>query len=62
MSFRSNRDARDRVSGGLLDALRLLKLEKRRPTDADRPPVIPMPGRKVRPHRGQLDLDGNEVQ
>jgi hypothetical protein len=37
-----------------------LRAEKRMPTDADRPPVKPLPGRKPRLHAGQLDFLGGE--
>jgi hypothetical protein len=60
MTFRSG-DVRDRTSHGLADALRLLGRPKRRPTDADRPPVTPASGRKVKPLPGQLDSEGNEA-
>jgi len=53
----SRSDARDRpLSPGLAEALRLLRLEKRRPTEADRPPPSTLPGRKLRPLAGQLEL------
>jgi hypothetical protein len=53
---RSSRDARDRVNGGHLDALRALKLEKRRPTDADRPRPSTFPGRNAERIPGQLRI------
>jgi hypothetical protein len=37
-----------------------LRAEKRRPTDADRPPVRPGPGRKPKLPAGQLDFFGGE--
>lgn len=55
-------DVRDRVSPGLAEARRLHGLPRRKPTDADRPPVRPSPGTKVTPLPGQLNLlDGDEV-
>jgi hypothetical protein len=46
---------------GLVEALRLLRLESRPPRDYDpRPHPRVRTGRPVRPLRGQLDLDGNE--
>ena len=44
---------------GLREALRALKLPKRAPTDDDRPPVKPFPGRKPTLIDGQIDLFGN---
>jgi hypothetical protein len=61
MASRSSRDPRDRSNPGLAEARRLLRLPRRKPTDADRPPVSPAPGRKINPLPGQLDLDGNEA-
>ena len=43
-------------SQGLTQAIRLLKAERRKPTDADRPPPSPLPGRKVPYIAGQLSL------
>ena len=57
----SSRDPRG-TSPGLAEALRLLRLERRRPSDDDRPRVTPLAGPKVRPLRGQLNLlEGNEA-
>ena len=52
---------RNWVSPGLAETLQVLKLPARKPTDADRPPVTSTPGPKIKPLRGQLDLDGNET-
>jgi hypothetical protein len=41
---------------GLCEALRLSRLPKRKPTEADRPPPSTLPGRKTRPLPGQLSL------
>jgi len=62
MKSRSNSlDPRDRpLSPGLAEALRLLRLEKRKPTEADRPPTSTLPGRKVKPLPGQLSLGAEE--
>jgi hypothetical protein len=48
------------MSAGVRAALRARKLEKRTPTEADARPSS-LPGRKVEPLRGQLDLDGDEA-
>ena len=61
MTSRSSGDPRDRINPAVAETLRLLKLPQRKPTDADRPPVKPAPGRKIKPLRGQLDLDGREA-
>ena len=61
MSSRSSGDPRDRVNLAVAETRQLLKLPRRRPTDADRPLVTPAPGRKIKPLPGQLDLDGNEA-
>jgi hypothetical protein len=55
-------DPRDRISPGLAQALRALRLPRRKPTDGDRPPIKPARGRKITPISGQLDLDGNETK
>ncbi len=47
-------------SPGIAAALRALRGRKGPATEGDRPPVSPAPGRKVKPIKGQLDLDGNE--
>ena len=45
---------------GLREALRGLRLPKRAPTEADRPPPASVfPGRKPKLIDGQLDLEGN---
>jgi hypothetical protein len=55
-------DPRDRSNPGLAETLRLLKLPRHKPTDADRPPPSPAPGRKIEPLPGQLDLlEGDEA-
>lgn len=46
---------------GLAEARRALKLRAGRPTDADVPKPRPLPGRKVKPIKEQLDFDGNEI-
>jgi hypothetical protein len=46
---------------GLAAALRARALQKRPPTDADRPPPSTLPGPKRRPLPGQLDFYGNET-
>ncbi len=56
MVFRSRSEARDRQHPALTEALRLLKAETRKPTDADRPRVSTVPGRKVPLIPGQLEL------
>jgi hypothetical protein len=48
-------------TSGLADALRALRMRPGAPTDADIPKPRPFPGKKVRPIRGQLAFDGNEV-
>ena len=58
MTFRS--DAR-KQSPGVREALRALRLERRPPTEADRPPASTFPGRKERRLRGQLDLLGSPM-
>ncbi len=52
---------RPEYSPGVSESLRLRKLPQRKPTEADRPPVTPLPGRQIKPLPGQLDLDGNET-
>ena len=48
-------------SPGLVEATRLLKARKGKPTDADRPSPRPLPGPKRKPLPGQLDLYSNET-
>jgi hypothetical protein len=55
------RSRRPGASLALREALRALKLEARKPTDADRPPPSTFPGRKVSVRPGQLDFEGREV-
>lgn len=50
------------MPAGLREALRARRLAKRTPTEADAPPPSTLPGKKVKPLPGQLDLDGNEVE
>jgi hypothetical protein len=63
MTIRDKRitDSTGAPNAGLRAAVRALKHEKRKPTDADRPPPTPFPGRRVKPLPGQLDLAGNEI-
>jgi hypothetical protein len=44
----------------LTEAVKLLRARKGKPSDVDRPPVKPAPGRKPKLHRGQLDFFGGE--
>jgi hypothetical protein len=46
-------------SEGMREATRALALPKRKPTDADRPPVSTLPGPRAQVLPGQLDLFGN---
>jgi hypothetical protein len=43
-------------SPGMVAALRALRLQKRRPTDDDRPPASTFPGPKRKPLAGQMAL------
>ena len=49
-------------NAGALEALRLRRLEKRPPTEADVPPPSTLPGPKHKPLKGQLDVYGGEVE
>jgi hypothetical protein len=50
-----------KTSEGLTQALRLLHATRRKPTEADRPPLSILQGRRpVRKIDGQLDIYGNE--
>jgi hypothetical protein len=57
-----SRSARDRRHPALTETLGLLGLPRHKPTDADRPPVSTLPGRKVKPLLGQLELGQNEPE
>jgi hypothetical protein len=46
-------------NAAVIEALRALDKPQRAPTEADRPPVQPLPGPKPRILPGQLDLDGH---
>lgn len=39
-----------------------LAAEKRKPTEADAPPVTPFPGKRIKPTPGQLDVFGGVVE
>jgi hypothetical protein len=47
---------------GLLEALRLLGLPQREPTEDDRPRQTPLPGPTGAPLPGQFDLFGRKTQ
>jgi hypothetical protein len=53
----TSRSKRLEGSPGAREAKRALSLEKRRPTDNDRPPPSVFPGRKPRVLPGQLELE-----
>jgi hypothetical protein len=59
---RSRNGAHHKQHPALTETLRLLGLPKRKPTDADRPPVSTLPGRKVKPLPGQLELGQDEPE
>ena len=44
------------------ETLAALKAERRKPTEADAPPLSTFPGRPVKPTPGQLDMFGGEVR
>lgn len=56
MASRFKRDPRD-PSPAVEEALRLYKLPRRKPTDADRPPLRPWAGPKIKPLPGQLQIE-----
>lgn len=47
---------RDWQHSAMTAALRALRADRRKPTDADRPSVSVLPGREVMPIPGQLEL------
>ena len=51
--------ARGKTHPALVEALRLLRKPRRAPTEADCPPVRPLPGPKPRILDGQIDLYGH---
>jgi hypothetical protein len=51
----------DPTPPGVKKALQALRLPKRKPTDADRPPPSTFPGRKAKVLPGQLDFEGHEA-
>lgn len=60
-------DLRNPVTGKLYspshrETLRALALPKRKPTEADAPPVTPFPGKRIKPTPGQLDVFGGVVE
>jgi hypothetical protein len=62
MTFLGRGKAKKPVAApSLLEATKLAKARKGKPTEADVPPVRPLPGRKPKVLPGQLDLDGNEA-
>ena len=62
MATRRSSDPRDRGNPALAEARRLHALPRRRPTDADRPPLRPASGRKkIKRIDGQLELGGDEA-
>lgn len=49
------------VSAREAEIIRAITAEKRKPTDADRPPLSTFADKPVKPTPGQLDVFGGEV-
>lgn len=49
-------------SAALYEARVASHAEKRKPTEADAPPVTPFPGKRTKPTPGQLDVFGGVVE
>jgi hypothetical protein len=52
---------RSRENPSLTEAIRARRLRPGPPSEADVPKQRPLLGRKVKPIKGQLDFEGNEI-
>lgn len=62
MSGDMRREAGYRPTPAERETLKALAAPKRKPTEADAPPVTSFPGKRVKPTPGQLDVFGGVVE